>query len=339
MLRRSGIRLLQLPRQQMQSMFARALTTIPIATKKSGVDLFFGNLPLDLTAGKLKHHIRMKFDGDFTGPRIVFNREEKKSLGYGYITVNTLEIANTAADVLKGLEIDGKVLKVDITKEKRTIRTAYFGNLATGVTEEELAAAVGAKYGKENVVSVHLAKDNEGRIRGFGHVELSSNELRDKCISEMNGMELRGNKLKVDKAVVKSRLPVVCINNISYDVTQQNLEEMFDDLVGHGNYLDVKMHFDRITGYPRGFAHVTFVSKKYANAALEELKGIEMLGRPLRAQLVDKKNKVKGGDKKVKGGVDSDQNNTTADTAVADTTAAADTTVSDSNDAKDEKSV
>ena len=36
-------------------------------------------------------------------------------------------------------------------------------------------------------------------------------------------------------------------------------------------------------GYPRGFAHVTFLTKRIGHKAVEELNGIEMMGRPLRA--------------------------------------------------------
>jgi len=264
-------------------------------SKKTGVDIFLGNLPVSLTARTLKSAIAAKYDGEFTGPRIVFNREEKRSLGYGYMTVPTADIASSAVQQLSGLEFDGKVVKVDVTREKRIVRAAYFGNLSMEVTEENIKALVEERFGKESVVKVRLPKDVDGNSRGFGHVEFTSNALREQCIAELDGIEMGGRPIKVDKAVLKSRLPVVCINNIAYDVTQQNLEEMFDDLVGHGNYADVKLHFDRVTGYPRGFAHVTFTTMKYANQALDELSGIEMLGRPLRAQLVDRQRKPPAG--------------------------------------------
>ena len=37
------------------------------------------------------------------------------------------------------------------------------------------------------------------------------------------------------------------------------------------------------TGYPRGFAHVTFTNKRISTQAINELNGIEMMGRPLKA--------------------------------------------------------
>jgi len=258
-----------------------------------------GNLGPNLTASVFRDMITKRFNEEFTGPRIVFNREVNKSLGYGYITVANVELANKAIAALTGLEVQGNVLKIEVAQERRILRAVYVGNLASDVTEEDLLQLVQTKFGAENILKVRLAKDVDGRVKGFGHIEFNTAAIRDQAINDLNGAELKGRPIKVDKAVLKSKLPVVCINNVSYDVTKQNLEDMFDDLVGKNNYSDVRLHYDRVTGYPRGFAHVTFASKRHAMKALEELKGIEMMGRLLRANLVDK-NYVKD-DKKVKG--------------------------------------
>lgn len=284
-------------RSSTTQLVARTATTFRAATGyypnpvSQGVDVFLGNLDPALTAFKLKEAITKRFPGEFTGPRIVFDREAKKSLGYGYLTVPTQEIAESVVEALKGLELHNRVIKPDVAQEKRILRAAYVGNLAHDITEEEVLELFVSRYGAENVIKVRLPKDNEGRVKGFGHVEFVTSALRETAIAEMNGYELKGRPIRVDKAVLKSRLPVICINNISFDVTKQHLEEMFDDLVGHENYADVKLHYDRVTGYPRGFAHVTFISRRYAEKALEELKGIEMMGRPVRAQMVVRVNK------------------------------------------------
>ena len=54
--------------------------------------------------------------------------------------------------------------------------------------------------------------------------------------------------MRVDKAVLKTRLPVVYIGNISYDVTKQHMEQMLDELVGRGQYTDIRLHYDKISG-------------------------------------------------------------------------------------------
>ena len=263
---------------------------------KPGVDLFLGNLGSDVTAVKLKASLVAKYDGEFNGPRIVFNRETKQSLGYGYVTCPNEEEADKMVAALQGIKVADVELKVNLAQEKRILRAAYFGNLSMDVTEEDISELVEEKYGKDNIVKVRIPREGDERSKGFGHVEFTTNALREQAISDLNGVSLKGRPMKVDKAVLKSRLPVICINNISYDVTKHHLEEMFDDLVGHENYADVKLHHDKITGYPRGFAHVTFISKRVADKALDELRGIEMMGRPLRAQLVDSNNKKKNND-------------------------------------------
>ena len=54
--------------------------------------------------------------------------------------------------------------------------------------------------------------------------------------------------MKVDKAVLKTRLPVVYIGNISYDVAKQHMEQMLDEIGGRGQYTDVRLHYDKISG-------------------------------------------------------------------------------------------
>ena len=57
-----------------------------------------------------------------------------------------------------------------------------------------------------------------------------------------------GRLLKVDKAVLKSKLPVVYIGNIAYDVTKQHIEQMLDEVIGRDSYTEVKLHMDKVTG-------------------------------------------------------------------------------------------
>ena len=74
----------------------------------------------------------------------------------------------------------------------------YVGNLSYEVTEEELTA-VCAKYG--TVKSVHLPTDREtGRLRGFGFVSMGAEAEESAVIEALDGAELMGRELKVNKA-------------------------------------------------------------------------------------------------------------------------------------------
>ncbi len=77
----------------------------------------------------------------------------------------------------------------------------YVGNLSFQTSSqelEELFASIGT------VESATVVEDREtGRSRGFGFVEMSSQEEGEKAIAELNGQEVSGRELKVNEA--KSR--------------------------------------------------------------------------------------------------------------------------------------
>ena len=78
----------------------------------------------------------------------------------------------------------------------------YIGNLADDVSEEELAQSF-EPYGKTN--SVSIVKDKfSGQSRGFGFVEMSSNDEAKAAIDGLNGKNLKGQSLNVNEAKPKS---------------------------------------------------------------------------------------------------------------------------------------
>lgn len=74
----------------------------------------------------------------------------------------------------------------------------YVGNLSFQTSShelEELFATVGS------VESASVVEDREtGRSRGFGFVEMASQEEGERAISELNGTEHNGRELKVNEA-------------------------------------------------------------------------------------------------------------------------------------------
>ena len=74
----------------------------------------------------------------------------------------------------------------------------YVGNLSYDVTQNDLSG-VFAEYG--TVKRVQLPTDREtGRVRGFGFVEMSSDEEERAAIEALDGSEWMGRSLKVNKA-------------------------------------------------------------------------------------------------------------------------------------------
>ncbi len=74
----------------------------------------------------------------------------------------------------------------------------YVGNLSFQTSSfdlEELFASVGT------VESASVVEDREtGRSRGFGFVEMSSQEEGERAIAEFNGKEVSGREIKVNEA-------------------------------------------------------------------------------------------------------------------------------------------
>ena len=74
----------------------------------------------------------------------------------------------------------------------------YVGNLNYEVTQEDLTS-VFAEYG--TVSRVSLPTDREtGRPRGFGFVEMGSDDEETAAVESLDGAEWMGRQLRVNKA-------------------------------------------------------------------------------------------------------------------------------------------
>jgi cold-inducible RNA-binding protein len=81
-------------------------------------------------------------------------------------------------------------------------RKLYVGNLPYDTGEADLQALF-ARAG--DVESVTIMRDAAtGRARGFGFVEMSSDEAAQKAISELNEFQLGGRNLTVNEARPKA---------------------------------------------------------------------------------------------------------------------------------------
>jgi cold-inducible RNA-binding protein len=77
-------------------------------------------------------------------------------------------------------------------------KNLYIGNLSVKVTEEDLKANF-SEVGK--VLSVNIVKDRyTGLSRGFGFVEMETEEAAKEAIQRFNGGQLLGNTIVVNEA-------------------------------------------------------------------------------------------------------------------------------------------
>ena len=81
----------------------------------------------------------------------------------------------------------------------------YVGNLSYRMTEEELRAAF-EQFGE--VTSAKIISDREsGRSKGFGFVEMSSDEDAESAIRDLDGSDVMGRTLKVNQARPRADRP------------------------------------------------------------------------------------------------------------------------------------
>ena len=74
----------------------------------------------------------------------------------------------------------------------------YVGNLSFSVVEEQLQGLF-SQHG--SVVSARIITDKfSGRSKGFGFVEMESDEEAEKAIAALNGTEFEGRAIVVNEA-------------------------------------------------------------------------------------------------------------------------------------------
>ena len=76
--------------------------------------------------------------------------------------------------------------------------TLYVGNISYSMKEDDLKKAFG-QFGE--VVSVKIIIDKRtGKSKGYGFVEMGSDAAADEALKGMNGQDLAGRNVKVNKA-------------------------------------------------------------------------------------------------------------------------------------------
>jgi len=81
-------------------------------------------------------------------------------------------------------------------------RKLYVGNLAYGVSDSDLQQMFGA-HGTVQSAQVIMDRDT-GRSKGFGFVEMGSDQEAQAAIQALNGKEADGRALKVNEARPKT---------------------------------------------------------------------------------------------------------------------------------------
>jgi RNA recognition motif-containing protein len=91
---------------------------------------------------------------------------------------------------------------VDAHQERLMGRRLYVGNLAWTVTDQDLQD-VFAEAGKVDSSQVIIDRATN-RSRGFGFVEMATDDSAEAAIKKLNGRDIKGRPIRVNEAQARS---------------------------------------------------------------------------------------------------------------------------------------
>jgi nucleolin len=180
-------------------------------------EIFVKNLPYSAHDDGMYEHFG-KF-GTVVNVKICKDRETGKSRGFGFVE---FELRSSAKKAISELgEIDGRGYLAAFSDNKDSlngqrgpggpqggqggersftprgdVHTVFVGNLKFRIREDSIRSFFS---GCGNIVSVRVAKDMEGKEKGFGHVDFDTKEACDAAVA-LAGGEIEGRECRVDHA-------------------------------------------------------------------------------------------------------------------------------------------
>lgn len=82
--------------------------------------------------------------------------------------------------------------------------TIYVGNINYKMTETELKNTF-SEFGEVDYVKIIRDKNQNDRSKGFGFIDMNHDEEANRAIEELDGVEVMGRNLKVNKALPKKQ--------------------------------------------------------------------------------------------------------------------------------------
>jgi polyadenylate-binding protein len=137
--------------------------------------------------------------------------EMGNSKGYGFVHYETAEAANNAIKHVNGMLLNEKKVFVGhhIPKKERLSKfeemkanftNIYVKNIDLDVTDDEFRELF-EKHG--DITSASIARDDQGKSRGFGFVNFIKHEAAAVAVDTLNDTDFKGQKLYVGRAQKK----------------------------------------------------------------------------------------------------------------------------------------
>ncbi|KNC79589.1 polyadenylate-binding protein 1 [Sphaeroforma arctica JP610] len=245
----------------------------------------------------------------------VVEDEQNNSRGFGFVHFETEEAAQLAIEKVNGMMLLGKQVYVGIFKPKKerdgekgdkqqTFNNVFVKNLADDAGDDELKAEF-EKYGP--ITSCVIARDDEGKSKGFGFICFEEPEHAGKAVEEMNETEFKGKPLFVARHQKKNERENelrakfdnlklerankyqgvnLYIKNLDDDIDEDRLRQEFAPF---GTITSHRISRDAQKNQSRGFGFVCFSSPEEATKAVTEMNGKLLGNKPLYVALAQRK--------------------------------------------------
>ncbi|KAI8367083.1 hypothetical protein BD560DRAFT_400041 [Blakeslea trispora] len=279
----------QQPSQQLQSSNVNP-TSAPSAS------LYVGELDPSVTEAMLFEMFNMV--GPVASIRVCRDAITRRSLGYAYVNFHNFADAERALESLNYSLVKGRACRIMWSQRDPALRKTgngniFIKNLDSTIDTKALHDTFSA-FG--NILSCKIARDDEGRSKGYGFVHYETEEAADKAIKHVNGMLLNDRKVFVGHHIsrkerqskieeVRAQFTNVYVKNLSEDVTDEDLAKLFNQF-GKTTSAIVSRDED---GRSRGFGFVNFEDHDEAAKAVDELNETEFHGQQLYVSRAQKK--------------------------------------------------
>lgn len=256
----------------------------------SGCEIFVGKIPKNIYEDELIPVFEKC--GQIWDLRLMMDPLTGQNRGYAFITYCTREAAQAAVKQLDNYEIkSGKNLKVNVSVPNLRL---FVGNIPKSKSKEEIFEEFGKLTAGLIEVIIYSSPDDKRKNRGFCFLEYESHKSASLAKRKLGTGRVKvwGCDIIVDWAdpqeepdeETMSKVKVLYARNLTADVTEDKLKEMFEEF---GKVERVKKIKD--------YAFVHFAERDSAVKAMEDLNGKNVSGAPMEVSLAkppsDKKKK------------------------------------------------
>lgn len=238
--------------------------------------LYIGNLHPDLSEDVLFGEF-CRF-GNITGCKIMWNAYTRESRCFGFVTFQNKQDAEKAQSTMNGIEFYKRELRVYLKKNLKSLNpdaNFIIKDLDRSVTTKMLTEEC-KKYG--DVISCFVRKEEiNGRLEslGYGYVQFSDGADCREFLEQMNGKEINGKKIKVERFVSaklreRPQSKNIYIKQFPASWEKEQIEKFIDESFAQFGNINLKGVY-RDPKLERFYAFVAFDETSSATEAIAKM--------------------------------------------------------------------